>query len=50
LRQDRAASQAQRGAGSSAPADDPLEILRRRYAAGEIDDEEYQRRRKTLTG
>ena len=50
LRQDRAASQGQRGAGSGPPADDPLEILRRRYAAGEIDDEEYQRRRKTLTG
>jgi len=53
LRQDRAASQAQRdaaGVGSGPPADDPLEILRRRYAAGEIDDEEYQRRRKTLTG
>jgi putative membrane protein len=30
--------------------EDPLEILRRRYAAGEIDDEEYARRRKTLRG
>ena len=30
--------------------EDPFEILRRRYAAGEIDDEEYQRRRKTLSG
>ncbi|HLX33688.1 MAG TPA: SHOCT domain-containing protein [Candidatus Limnocylindrales bacterium] len=30
--------------------DDPLEILRQRYARGEIDDEEYQRRLKTLTG
>jgi putative membrane protein len=31
-------------------AEDPFEILRRRYAAGEIDDEEYARRRKTLRG
>ena len=26
------------------------EVLRRRYAAGEIDEEEYQRRRSTLRG
>lgn len=37
-------------ASGRSPDADPLEILRRRYAAGEIDDEEYQRRRKTLTG
>jgi len=30
--------------------DDPLEILRQRYARGEIDDEEFERRRRTLTG
>jgi len=30
--------------------EDPLEILRQRYARGEIDDEEYERRRKTLSG
>jgi putative membrane protein len=30
--------------------EDPLEILRQRYARGEIDDEEYERRRKTLGG
>ncbi len=31
-------------------SDDPLEILRSRYARGEIDDEEYERRRRILTG
>ncbi len=37
--------------GSSGPRpDDPLEILRQRYARGEIDDEEYERRRRTLSG
>jgi putative membrane protein len=30
--------------------DDPIEILRQRYARGEIDEEEYERRRKTLSG
>ena len=30
--------------------DDPLEILRQRYARGEIDDEEYTRRKTTLSG
>jgi len=39
-----------RGPAASPSPEDPLEILRRRYAAGEIDDEEYQRRRKTLSG
>jgi putative membrane protein len=29
---------------------DPLEVLRHRYANGEIDEEEFDRRRKTLTG
>ena len=38
------------GPAAGTPPEDPLEILRRRYAAGEIDDEEYQRRRKTLSG
>lgn len=28
----------------------PLEILNRRYANGEIDDEEYERRRRILSG
>jgi putative membrane protein len=36
-------------AGWSRP-DDPLEILRQRYARGEIDDEEFERRRRTLGG
>jgi putative membrane protein len=54
LRQDRASGQgpgpgSRPGAGAP-PAEDPFEILRRRYAAGEIDDEEYARRRKTLGG
>ncbi len=30
-------------------ADSALEILSKRYARGEIDDEEYQRKRKTIT-
>jgi putative membrane protein len=48
LRQERGG----RSAGGGAPAGpgDPLEILRARYARGEIDDEEYERRRRTLTG
>jgi putative membrane protein len=52
LRQERNGSRGASGQGTgSAPgAEDPLEILRRRYAAGEIDDEEYTRRRKTLRG
>ena len=50
LRQERAGSQRSSGMTGTPSADDPLEILRRRYAAGEIDDEEYARRRKTLGG
>jgi putative membrane protein len=34
----------------TARPDDPLEILRQRYARGEIDEEEYDRRRRTLGG
>ena len=33
-----------------AAGEDPLEVLRHRYARGEIDEEEYERRRKTLSG
>jgi putative membrane protein len=47
LRQERAS---QGGSGGAPRADDSLEVLRRRYAAGEIDEEEYERRRRTLAG
>jgi len=50
LRQERGAGHGPGAGQAGPPAEDPLEILRRRYAAGEIDDEEYQRRRKTLRG
>jgi putative membrane protein len=50
LRQDRAGSQGSGGSHGGPPAEDPYDILRKRYAAGEIDDEEYARRRKTLAG
>jgi putative membrane protein len=49
VRHDGGGAAAGRGSGAS-QAEDPFEILRRRYAAGEIDDEEYARRRKTLGG
>ena len=39
------------GSSSAGPRpDDPVEILRGRYARGEIDEDEFERRRKTLTG
>jgi putative membrane protein len=38
------------GAGAGGVPDDPLEILRQRYARGEIDEEEFERRKRTLTG
>ena len=42
----------ERGGAPPPPAlqgPDPLQILRERYARGEIDDEDYERRRKTLS-
>jgi putative membrane protein len=38
------------GHGTAPKVDDPLDVLRARYARGEIDDDEYERRRRTLTG
>ena len=38
------------GRGRPAVPPDALEVLRQRYARGEIADEEYARRRKTLAG
>jgi putative membrane protein len=36
------------GDGRSSDKETPLEILKRRYANGEIDDDEYQRKKKEL--
>ncbi len=36
------------GYGSSPPEKNPMEILKARYARGEIDEEEFNQRRKEL--
>lgn len=38
----------QNSAGTSLPAENPLEILRARFARGEIDEDEFLRRKKLL--
>jgi putative membrane protein len=38
----------QQGGTGRSRDEDPMEILRRRYAAGEIDHEEFERRRRSL--
>ncbi|AQL43538.1 hypothetical protein BV210_12900 [Halorientalis sp. IM1011] len=38
------------GSGTATGADDALTTLRQRYAAGEIDEEEFERRRERLSG
>ena len=41
-------SMAKGNSGGSADHETPMEILKKRYARGEIDEEEYERRRKEL--
>lgn len=35
-------------ANNQGPSESPLDILKKRYAMGEIDEEEFERRKKTL--
>lgn len=39
---------AKRNSGGSADKETPMEILKKRYARGEIEEEEYERRKKEL--
>ncbi len=39
---------AKENSGGSADKETPIEILKKRYARGEIDEEEFERRRKEL--
>ena len=50
LRSERSPGPPSESPSASPPGPDPLAILRERYARGEIDDEEFERRRKTLGG
>ena len=36
------------GSGTSSPSESPMDILRKRYAAGEISREDFESRRKDL--
>lgn len=36
------------GSNNNASTESPLDVLKKRYALGEIDEEEFERRKKTL--